>query len=159
DDLERWQHREPIQARPSSALERVQKWVRRRPAIAALSAALAAALLIGLVLVVWEWRATLFAQKQTEAARDVLRQNLYVSQTGVAFASMERGNVTRARQLLESLRPNPKQPEDLRGFEWRYLWGISRAQELFTASPGGPVWSVRFSPDGQFLAAGMYGEI
>jgi WD40 repeat protein len=37
-DLERWLRREPIVARPVSALERVAKWVRRRPLPAVLSA-------------------------------------------------------------------------------------------------------------------------
>src|SRR5262249_27072981 len=36
DDLDRWLRQEPIQARPSTTFERVKKWVRRRPAIAAL---------------------------------------------------------------------------------------------------------------------------
>ena len=38
DDLDRWLRGEPITARPVSSCERVLKWVRRRPAIAALSA-------------------------------------------------------------------------------------------------------------------------
>jgi WD40 repeat protein len=38
EDLERWLHGEPIQARPSSRWERTAKWARRRPAAAALLA-------------------------------------------------------------------------------------------------------------------------
>ena len=37
DDLDRWLVDEPITARPVSSWERAQKWVRRKPAIAALS--------------------------------------------------------------------------------------------------------------------------
>jgi serine/threonine-protein kinase len=50
DDLQRWLDHEPIRARPATRWERAVKWVRRRPAIAALAAvstAAAAALLIG----------------------------------------------------------------------------------------------------------------
>jgi WD40 repeat protein len=36
EDLERWLKGEPIRARPSTALERIAKWARRRPAAAAL---------------------------------------------------------------------------------------------------------------------------
>ena len=36
DDLERWQNHEPISARPATAPERVRKWIRRRPVLAAL---------------------------------------------------------------------------------------------------------------------------
>src|SRR5205814_2271612 len=50
EDLERWRRGEPILARPSTRRERVVKWIRRRPAAAALvgvSLTAAAALLIG----------------------------------------------------------------------------------------------------------------
>jgi len=36
DDLHRWLHGVPIEARPSTAWERMSKWIRRRPAAAAL---------------------------------------------------------------------------------------------------------------------------
>jgi tetratricopeptide (TPR) repeat protein len=45
DDLRRWQQGEPILARPVGRLERVVKWTRRRPALAALLATAATALL------------------------------------------------------------------------------------------------------------------
>src|ERR1041384_4306413 len=56
DDLERWLSHEPIQARPITTFEHVQKWVRRRPAIAALAAGLALAFVVGLAGVTWQWR-------------------------------------------------------------------------------------------------------
>jgi WD40 repeat protein/predicted Zn-dependent protease len=49
-DLERWLRGEPIRARPATRRERLVKWARRRPALAALvavSALAAAALLVG----------------------------------------------------------------------------------------------------------------
>ncbi len=50
DDLRRWLAGEPVRARPETAGERVSRWMRRRPAVAALLAVslLAAALLVAL---------------------------------------------------------------------------------------------------------------
>jgi hypothetical protein len=47
DDLRRWLEGEPVMARRLGPLERLGKWARRRPAVAALTAAVAAALLLG----------------------------------------------------------------------------------------------------------------
>lgn len=48
EDLERWLNNEPIRARPAGAWERVVKWAKRRPAVAALVtvSSLASALLV-----------------------------------------------------------------------------------------------------------------
>jgi hypothetical protein len=45
EDLERWQRGEPILARPVGSLGRITRWCRRNPAVAGLTAAMAAALL------------------------------------------------------------------------------------------------------------------
>lgn len=50
DDLERWLAGEPIRARPTSSLERVRKWGKRNPALAAALGGLLALLIWGLVL-------------------------------------------------------------------------------------------------------------
>ncbi len=49
------------------------------------------------------------------------RRNLYAGQINLAQETMEEGAVERARALLDALRPLRGQ-EDLRGWEWRYLW-------------------------------------
>lgn len=50
DELERWLRGEPIKARPVTYRERFVKWVRRKPALAALYAALAAGIATGVFL-------------------------------------------------------------------------------------------------------------
>jgi hypothetical protein len=53
DDLRRFLDGRPILARPATARERVWKWARRHPAVAALSAALALVVVGGLVALGW----------------------------------------------------------------------------------------------------------
>jgi WD40 repeat protein len=60
-DLRRFLSDEPIVARPVTRIERVVKWVRRRPAIAALSASIALVTVVSIGLVVWQWRAAVQA--------------------------------------------------------------------------------------------------
>src|SRR5262249_50012800 len=96
-DLEHWLNMEPIDARPSTRLERWRKWVWRRPAIAALSGlsvALFVALAIGL---------SFYSIRLRTAAR-TLEENLYATEMGVAFAAWDRGNSTRPRELLDNNR-------------------------------------------------------
>jgi hypothetical protein len=88
-DLKRWQAGEPILARPVGRAERVVKWVRRRPVIAALSAAVVVALLAGTgVSLSFKWQkdreAAASAQslaekeKETRAALEAVEDNLAV---------------------------------------------------------------------------------
>jgi WD40 repeat protein/tRNA A-37 threonylcarbamoyl transferase component Bud32 len=56
DDLDRYLAGRAILARPTGAAERLRKWVRRRPAVALLSAAVVAVTLLGFILVTWQWR-------------------------------------------------------------------------------------------------------
>jgi tetratricopeptide (TPR) repeat protein len=53
EDLRRFRADEPIRARPASARERFAKWVRRRPAVAALYGVMGAALLALGLLILW----------------------------------------------------------------------------------------------------------
>ena len=68
DDLDRWLGGEPITARPVSRWERARKWVRRKPAIAALSAAVLLMGLVGLSGVLWQWRAAVDNERRARAS-------------------------------------------------------------------------------------------
>jgi WD40 repeat protein len=53
DDLDRWQRGEPIDARPVGAVGRAWRWGRRRPAVAALLAAVTLSLVAGTSISTW----------------------------------------------------------------------------------------------------------
>ncbi len=71
DDLARWQRGEPIQARPIRWPERGWMWCKRKPVLAALSATLLLAVLIGTPTVVWLWQRAEMDRAQAEHERDV----------------------------------------------------------------------------------------
>ena len=147
DDLERWLRGEPIAARPVSATERTWRWCRRKPALAAMSAGLILSIVTGLVISIWQWR-------RADRTSAILAQNLYVSDVGVGYGAWESGNIERARTLLDGQRPRHGDP-DLRTFEWRYLFGLTRPREILTIRTGADqVWGSAVSPDGRLLATG-----
>lgn len=147
EDLERWLKGEPIRARPTRWPERVRKWVRRKPAVAALLGGLVSSLVIGFA----------FASSQYVARNRALiesRQALYAARLGLVEQAWRDGHVHKGRRLLESLNPAPGQ-DDLRGFEWHYLWRLCRDQSLITLSDvQSPVQSIAVSADGRWIALG-----
>ncbi len=124
DDLERFLRDEPIASRPVSRTERVWRWCKRKPLIAGLSAGLVLILLAGLASVLWE----LNRAQQEEL---IARRNLYCADMNLAQQAWEEGNLQRAQSLLRAHLPEPGR-EDLRGFEWRYLWQLCRDESRFT---------------------------
>jgi WD40 repeat protein/tRNA A-37 threonylcarbamoyl transferase component Bud32 len=89
-----------------------------------------------------------------ETRAEMLRLDLYVSDLGLAYQAWESGRASRTRELLEEKIPK-RGKEDLRGFEWRYLWGISRPREIHTfQGRWAGIWGSAWSPDGRWLAAG-----
>jgi WD40 repeat protein len=73
----------------------------------------------------------------------------------VAFLCLDEQNRGRAVDLLRKHRPQPGE-EDLRGFEWRYLWQQCTGDELATFKHGGAVNSTVFSADGRLIATASY---
>jgi WD40 repeat protein len=96
------------------------------------------------------------AEKQrrlAEARGETLRRSLYVSDMSVAQQAWERGNTRRTAELLEAHRPAPGE-EDLRGFEWRYLWRLCRSNAKVTLpEQTAGVMGVAISPNGKILAS------
>jgi WD40 repeat protein len=63
EDLERWLAGEPVQARPAGTAERILKWARRRPAVAALAGLVVLVGALGAGGIVWKWRDALDAEQ------------------------------------------------------------------------------------------------
>jgi WD40 repeat protein len=170
EDLERWLAGEPVLARPAGTAEHVVKWVRRRPAIAALTALAVLLAGGGLAGVTWQWRvaeaaradalAKAAAEKdakdravearqalagektKTDAALAEAEHEGYVAKIGLAAARAERGELGGVEALLDSC------PRPLRHWEWGRLKGLCH-QELRTFAHQGTVSHVAFSPDGR----------
>jgi len=151
DDLDRWLRHEPILARRTGTRERLWKWVRRRPAIAALAAT---SLILLLAMAVGSPIA-LFRIRQEAEAR---RQSLYASEMNIAYETWHSGDAARTRALLQKQRPGSGEA-DLRGWEWRYLWGRLRPRELRTLDLGEQTLSISFSPHGESFATFGHGPL
>jgi class 3 adenylate cyclase/sugar lactone lactonase YvrE len=91
-------------------------------------------------------------RRLAEEGRQTLRRYLYAAQTNLAQQAWEADNIGRAIRLLEAQRPEAGQ-EDLRGFEWRYLWRLCQGDSIRTfRGHTDRVRGVAFSPDGKLLA-------
>src|SRR5439155_24500456 len=121
---------------------KIVKWVRRNPGIAALSSALAATLLgivvLGFVLLnqgrveavaqreaaVGEMNEAMRLKQEAEENERRARREAYASQLNLAQNALHDAQFDRAKDLLAGLKPSGGR-EDLRGFEWFYLWRVS----------------------------------
>jgi WD40 repeat protein/predicted Ser/Thr protein kinase len=148
-DLASFEAGRPIRARPVSAGERLWLWCRRKPALAALIAALALSVGTGLASVLWQWR-------EARSSREAMRLNLYAADLSAASRAEREGDLGGARALLERHRPHGAAAEaDLRGFEWRLLWQRCQGGELATlGTHPHTITCVAVSPDGRWAASG-----
>jgi WD40 repeat protein len=86
--------------------------------------------------------------------RDGNKRLLYATRMSLANQAWDSVNIGRVQELLEVSRPKVGE-EDLRGFEWYYLWRLCHS-DLLTLQHDSQVASVAFSPDGKILAAGSW---
>ncbi|MGE3804493.1 MAG: protein kinase [Gemmataceae bacterium] len=174
DDLKRFLEGRPILARPTSRRERVLKWVRRQPTVAALVAAVFVIAVAGIAGIVWQWQQAesnardaflardeaLRERQQKEiqrtqalAARDEAEASAYFSR--IAQARLEwsvNHDMGATARLLERCKP-VGDGVDRRGWEWHLLNGLLHTDLLtLPAYQDGPIYDVAFSPDGKLVA-------
>lgn len=138
DELERWLRGEPIEARPVGRLVRTGQWIKRQPVLAG-AIGLAIVLLLTLAIggpisALRETRLKEEAQTSeanTREARDQLRRELYASEMRLAFQISEQADgIPQLKTMLERWKPD----NDLRGWEWDYLHGLTQ-RGIFESVP------------------------
>jgi serine/threonine protein kinase/WD40 repeat protein len=175
DDLRRFLNQEPVCARRLRPAARMIGGLRRRrvsPAAVLISAFFAFTIFAGLVVIILRTRNGDLIVLQSDgpaeqgpvvATRrnypdDLHRASNLLQGTEVDLAAQS-ARANEARTILAKYIPQ-KNGEDVRGFEWHYLWKISHPQTSarilpvrMIAAHNGPVYSVSFSPDGRYVAA------
>ena len=121
-DIARHLAGETVIAREPALAYRARKFARRNKAWVAFASFVAATLISVTAFSLWQWQ---IARQQ---AREV-RRAAYPAQMNQALQDLESGNVKGARALVESYLPRPGE-EDLRGFEWRHIWGLLNREDL-----------------------------
>ena len=160
DDLGRFLHSEPIQAKPASLLDRTMKWVRRRPALAAILVMAIASTLLGFgVMAMFLSQAVDHAQKQDELVTQskILLADAYLER-GIHLA--EKGDVrrgmhwmVRSLEMTGEIERRQQQPSVLEPAIRMNLasWGQCVAAREMKLPHDQWVWDVAFSPDQQFV--------
>ncbi len=155
EDLERWLLREPILARPITSGERLAKWVRRRPAIAALSAITSLATLTLLaVSLVFTLRLGK-ARREIQIESEKNRQGAVRLLVAEASRAVEDGDYFDALlPLVEALRDDLGHPVD-ENLQRRRIGSLlrhsPRLRQLWVHGAG--IHHVALSPDGRRIAS------
>jgi uncharacterized protein (TIGR03067 family) len=181
DDLLRFLDSKPILARPTPAWDRLAKWSRRRPAVAALTAATLAIAVVGVGLVLWQWLRAEDERRQADAARQQATEKaeaetkargraeqaegvaehrrqdaekaLHEARTGLYFNRIAFADrVWQAGNIAQTEEELDKCPLDLRAWEWHYLKRRCHAERVTCIGHTNLVTGAAYSPDGKRLA-------
>jgi eukaryotic-like serine/threonine-protein kinase len=150
EDLERWLGEIPIRARRATLSRRLIKWVRRRPALAALlittvlAAGMTALAIRAVVALRFESQArrTLQTNLASSHKRKLLMdENLYFQGILAAEQALEENDPGKAQRLLEEC------PSALRNWEWRHLARRLQSELLSIQGHSGFACGAEFRPN------------
>jgi WD40 repeat protein len=166
-DLRNFLSGNPTAARSLTSAQRLVKWTRRRPALAALLAVSVAATLGFVVLTSMYIARLATAREAAEVSRAAAEESaktaesqeqlasrfMYASEMQHAYEAIEHGDVVHVEQLLQKYQPGSRFA-GLRGFEWYHLKSRAHGERSTLRGHRGQVYAVAFQPDGRVLASG-----
>ena len=154
DDLGRFLDHEPVHARPVTGPERVWRWCRREPALAA---ALVSVGVLGLVVTIGSPIAALHIRRERDhASAEALRarRSEYAADMLLAQQALAENQPGWATELVDKHHPAEGTEADMRGWEWRHLADQTRSDELLTLGHHQTaVYGLAFAPDGRSVAS------
>ncbi|MBL8848470.1 MAG: protein kinase [Planctomycetaceae bacterium] len=167
DDLQRFLDGRPIHARPPGRLDIAAKWIRRRPAAAALIATVTVAMLAVAGLQTWHAARLETANKELETAlQQVTAENARAIASehearGIAYA-LDIQSAWRARHagdFIEFSRIIDRYRDDTpltqyRGNEWHYLERFTRTEQRTLLNSPTPVYDIVFGLQNQAAVVG-----
>ncbi len=147
EDLESWLGGMPIKARRVPAWEKAVKWVKRKPAIAALVLTLPLALLLLIGGGIW-------FTLRLQGALDLANRGRYAADMNLARRAMDDGLIYQVRKQLKIYESGPRALAKLRSFEWHYLANLCDPGLIRLPGHGQSVICVAFHPDGDRVVSG-----
>jgi WD40 repeat protein/serine/threonine protein kinase len=180
DDLQRFLAGKPVLARPISRPERLWRWCKRQPLVAAALTAAALLLVVTAGVSYTAYRAELAnarhlqqltrtleserrnaieqrdiareSQRKESHARNEADNRLYRSEIWLCNRALEEKQFGRAEDLLNHWRGR-NEGEDIRGWEWHYLLAKCRAYACDLRGHRGPILQAGWNFDGGLLAS------
>jgi WD40 repeat protein len=146
-DLQRFLEDVPIKVRRPSVPERLVRWARHHPGLAAALAVigvLLVAVTVSSLVVAGRFRQE---RNRAEQARDQERWERYRANITAAASALQLANSGAARRALDVA------PEEYRNWEWRHLYSQLDGARAVLRGVGPREAAVVFSPDGRRLAA------
>ena len=160
EELGRYLKDEPILARPAGRVERAWRWCRRNHTLAALSVVLFLTPLIIISLLIVKDQQIERQRNRALAQEHATAQNLYAADITLALQALKENDYGLAWRSLAAHLPSDlgaADANDLRGFEWRWLWAKAQGEALRTLTEHvREVSFVAWSPDGRLVASASH---